>query len=73
MHDLLLLGVVCSLGVPEVCEAGSPLVYENVSVFRAAPGSTFDFNTWSGTKGTSYTLSAKGGSISSTQPGGSVY
>ena len=60
-------------GVPEVCEPNTPLTYQNLSVFRAQPGSRFDIRRWTGNGGTSYTLNVVAGAISSTQPGGSIY
>ncbi len=61
-------------GVPQVCQPNTPLTFENITVFRATPGSsTFDFNTWTGSHGATYTIQAKNGVLSSTQPGGSVY
>jgi cyanophycinase len=60
-------------GVPEVCEPGKPLTYENLQVYRIAKGGTFDIRTWTGTGGTAYTVSATNGVMSSTQPGGSLY
>jgi len=42
-------------------------------VRRVAAGSTFDVADWSGTAGTTYTVSAEAGVLTSTQPGGSPY
>ncbi len=60
-------------GVPHDLRAKTPLTYLNVQVQRAAPGSTYDLLTWTGTSLTSYTLNVVDGVISSTQPGGSIY
>lgn len=60
-------------GVPQVVAAKTPLTYLNVTVDRAAPGSTFDLRTWAGTRLVSYMLNVDKGAMSSTQPGGSIY
>jgi cyanophycinase-like exopeptidase len=58
-------------GQPEVCQPGTPLTYRNVSVYRISPGGTFDLDTWTGTGGISYTLSAEAGVLVSSN--GSIY
>jgi cyanophycinase len=58
-------------GPAEVCQAGVPLTYRNVTVYRIGPGGTFDLNRWRGTGGISYTLTAEGGVLSSSN--GSIY
>lgn len=59
---------------PEVCVKNTPLTFTNVEVYRlSAPGARFDLGKWSGSGGTAYSISALGGALSSTQPGGSVY
>jgi len=60
-------------GAPQVCQAKTPLTYQNISVHRIAAGGTFDLSTWTGKSGTSYTVSANAGVLSSTQSGGSIY
>ena len=60
-------------GTPEVVIPGTPLTYTNLLVQRAAPGSTFNLERWTGTKLTSYVLNVNNGVVSSTQPGGSIY
>ncbi len=60
-------------GPPQVCQAGTPLTYLDVEVYRITAGSSFDLGTWHGTGGTAYTASAVAGSLTSTQPGGSIY
>jgi cyanophycinase-like exopeptidase len=61
-------------GPPEVCQAGTPVTYQNVAVYRITPSTgTFNVSTWSGTGGTSYSVSATAGVMSSTQAGGSLY
>jgi cyanophycinase len=58
-------------GPAEVCQSGVPLTYRNVTVYRISPGGTFDLDTWTGTGGISYTLSAEAGALSSSN--GSIY
>jgi cyanophycinase len=58
-------------GPPEVCEPKKPLTYRNISVYRIGPGGTFDVDTWSGTGGISYTLSADVGVLTSSR--GDIY
>jgi cyanophycinase-like exopeptidase len=42
-------------GTPQVVVPGTPLTYMNLQVQRAAPGSTFNLLTWTGTHVTEYT------------------
>ena len=58
-------------GPPEVCAPGTPLTYRNVAVYRIGPGGTFDLDTWTGTGGISYTLSAEAGVLTSSR--GAIY
>lgn len=58
-------------GQAEVCQPGVPLTYLNVTVYRITVGGTFDLDTWRGNGGISYTLSANGGVLSSSN--GSIY
>jgi cyanophycinase-like exopeptidase len=60
-------------GTPEICEPKTPLTYRNLQVFRAEPGSRFDIASWSGHRGTSYSLDVVNGVVTSTQAGGSIY
>ncbi len=60
-------------GRPQVCQSGTPLTYDNIAVYRITAGGTFNISRWSGTGGTSYTVSANAGVLSSTQPGGGIY
>lgn len=60
-------------GAPEVCAPKTPLTYRNIAVRRITTGETFNLLTWGGTAGISYQVSAVGGVLSSTQPGGSIY
>jgi cyanophycinase-like exopeptidase len=60
-------------GGPQVCQAGTPLTYQNIAVYRIVAGNSFNVVSWSGSGGVSYSVSANAGVLSSTQPGGSVY
>jgi cyanophycinase len=61
-------------GDPQVCLPKTDLTYHGVSVYRiSGPNATFDFASWAGNGGTSYTLNVDAGVINSTQPGGSIY
>jgi cyanophycinase len=58
---------------PRVCEAGKPLSFRGISVYRIGSSGRFDVKRWRGDGGTAYTLSVEDGAIRSTQPGGAVY
>jgi cyanophycinase len=60
-------------GAPQLCQAKTPLTYQNIAVYRIMAGGTFNLNTWAGTGGVSYAVSATNGVLSSTQAGGSIY
>jgi cyanophycinase len=61
-------------GDPQACVPKTDLTYQNISVYRVSgPNARFDFNSWLGTGGTSYTLNVDAGVITSTQLGGSIY
>jgi cyanophycinase-like exopeptidase len=60
-------------GAPEVCANNVPLTYRNVQVYKIGASGSFDLNKWSGTGGTSYTVSANAGVVTSTQAGGGIY
>jgi cyanophycinase len=60
-------------GAPQVCQAGTPLTYMNIAVYRIDSTGTFNLSMWKGTGGVSYTVSANAGVLSSTQSGGSIY
>lgn len=61
-------------GAPQVCQQGTPVTYQNISVYRISPGvGTYNVATWTGSGGTAYSVSATAGVMSSTQPGGSLY
>jgi cyanophycinase len=60
-------------GAPQVCQAGTPLTYLNIAVYRIDSTGTFSLSMWKGTGGVSYTVSANAGVLNSTQSGGSIY
>jgi len=60
-------------GAPQVCQAGTPLTYQNISVYRIDASGSFNIPNWRGTGGVTYSVSANIGVLSSTQPGGAIY
>jgi cyanophycinase-like exopeptidase len=62
-----------SPGMPQVCQAGTPLTYQNISVYRINASGSFSLSTWKGKSGTAYTVSANAGVLSSTQTNGLIY
>lgn len=60
-------------GAPQTCQAGVPLTYQNISVYRINSAGTFNVPNWRGSGGTTYTVSANAGVLSSTQAGGGIY
>jgi cyanophycinase-like exopeptidase len=60
-------------GAPQVCQAGTPLTYQNIAVYRIAVGGGFNVVQWTGNGGTAYSVSANNGLLSSTQTGGAIY
>ena len=60
-------------GAPELCQAKTPLTYQNIAVYRINSTGTFNLARWTGTGGVTYTVSANAGVLSSTQSGGSIY
>ena len=60
-------------GAPQVCQAKTPLTYQNISVYRITVGGSFDLGKWTGKGGVSYTVSANAGVLSSSQSGGAIY
>jgi cyanophycinase len=60
-------------GAPQVCQPNTPLTYTGISVYRIDASGSFDLGHWVGRNGTSYTVSATAGVLSSTQAGGGIY
>jgi len=60
-------------GAPQVCQANTPLTYQDIAVYRIDASGSFDLGRWTGHGGVAYTVSATAGVLSSTQAGGSIY
>ncbi len=60
-------------GLPQTCRAGTRLTFRDINVYRITGSNTFNFNSWTGSGGLSYRVSAVDGVLSSTRSGGSVY
>jgi cyanophycinase len=60
-----------SAGVPQTCVSGTPLTYTGLAVYKVSGGATFNLATWTGSGGTSYSVSANAGALSSSN--GSIY
>jgi cyanophycinase len=59
---------------PQTCKPKTDLTYQGISVYRVSgPNARFDFGSWTGTGGTSYTLDVNAGTVISSQPGGGIY
>ena len=58
---------------PEVCKENVPLEFHDIAVYHVPTGGGFDFNTWSGDGGVSYSLSVEKGIIRSTAQGNAIY
>jgi cyanophycinase-like exopeptidase len=58
---------------PAVCEAGKPLTFAGIEVYRIAASGRFDVKNWRGEGGTAYRLDVEQGTVRSTQTGGGVY
>ena len=54
-------------GSAEVCRPNLPLTYREISVYRIRPGGKFDLDSWSGSGGIAYTLTARTGVLSSSR------
>ena len=60
-------------GGPQVCQPGTPLTYQNISVYRINANGSFNLATWKGKGGVAYTVSSNAGVLSSTQANGLIY
>ncbi len=58
---------------PEVCKPGQSLTVQNVSVYHAPTGATFDIRGWNGDGGESYSISVDTGQIHSSRAGNELY
>jgi cyanophycinase len=54
-------------GPPQECQSGRPLTYRNITIYKAQKNSLFDLDSWTGTRGTEYNLSAESGKLMSSQ------
>jgi len=54
-------------------ETVKPLTFGPVQVYRITKDGKFDLSTWKGAAGTSYSISAAKGALTSTQPNASIY
>ena len=61
-------------GPPEECRPGTPLTYQNLSVYKLTTGNgIFNLKSWTGSGGVEYKLSAERGELKSTQAGNQIY
>lgn len=58
---------------PSVCQSGTPLTFPDIAVYHAPSGAHFNLKTWTGSGGSSYSLSVEKGSVRSSGEKGSVY
>ena len=58
---------------PEVCRPDTPLTIRNISAYRAPRGAHFDFKSWTGQGGESYSISVEKGVIHTPREGNAVY
>jgi cyanophycinase len=58
---------------PAVCSKGLPLTYRTISVYKVAPGASFNVVDWSGSGGVAYTLDVERGVVQSSQESRSLY
>ncbi|WNR46109.1 Type 1 glutamine amidotransferase-like domain-containing protein [Paenibacillus roseipurpureus] len=60
-----------STTAPTTVVSGSPLTFTNISITKLFSGSTFNFNTWTGTSVLPYTLNVNNGTVTSST--GNIY
>lgn len=58
---------------PAICKPGTPLTIHEIDVHHVSSNGQFNLNTWTGSSGSSYSLSVDAGTVSSTQQNGSIY
>lgn len=58
---------------PDVCQAGQPLTFDEIRVFKIPAGGHFNLTSWTEDGGTAYSLSVKKGKIESTQANHAIY
>jgi len=62
-----------SQSAPLECRAGTPLTFGPLKVYKLQGGGRFNVKAWSGEGGAAYDLKVENGTVTSTQPGGSLY
>lgn len=50
---------------PELCQAGQPLTFKGINVYKLSGAASFDLRRWRGQGGVAYTLSAEAGTLHS--------
>ena len=70
-HETPFVYMLRTSRAPHVCVPNQPLSIADVDVYRLAPGSNFNLDSWSGTGGTAYTLSVTDGKLISSR--GDIY
>ena len=58
---------------PAVCQKNQPLTFQGITVYRVPKGGHFDFASWTGDGGESYSLSVESGRIHSSRGGDAAY
>jgi cyanophycinase len=58
---------------PDICKAGQPLSFREISVYRIPSGGNFDLTSWTKSGGQAYSLSVEKGRIESTQANHVIY
>jgi cyanophycinase len=58
---------------PDICTAGQPLSFREISVYRIPSGGNFDLTSWRESGGQGYSLSVEKGRIESTQANHVIY
>jgi cyanophycinase len=58
---------------PGVCQAGQPLTFHGIAIYKAPTGAHFDVPSWKGEGGIAYSLSIEKGTIESTQSNHEIY
>jgi cyanophycinase len=58
---------------PELCMKGRPLQFNDISVYKATPGTNFQLTSWTGSGGTTYDLHVQDGVIKASGGDGTPY
>ncbi|HNP37307.1 MAG TPA: cyanophycinase [Woeseiaceae bacterium] len=70
-HETPYVYFIESSVLPETCKEDQPLSMHDISVYRLAPGASFNLRSWSGAGGTAYQFDVTGGHLSSSR--GALY